>query len=226
MKTKTLQAGEDQVFTPESMYHVYNRTNNKENLFYDEADRWRFLHTYRKYLVPIVKTYSYCLLDNHFHLQVRIKKLSEILTFCRRETPGSRTKYQDLLLQEADNESNMNEFVINQFSRLFVSYAKYFNCKYNRKGNLFNRPFKRKRVNDEAYFKSLICYIHTNPTKHYGLKNFMDYPWSSFQPILNGDVFIPMEKQEVFSVIGAKKEFIKIHEAWTEDMISPAFKLE
>ncbi|MDV7394528.1 hypothetical protein RZS08_24310, partial [Arthrospira platensis SPKY1] len=51
---------------PGHFFHVYNRTNNKELLFLDDEDRSRFLLSYFYYLSPMVDTFAYCLLPNHF----------------------------------------------------------------------------------------------------------------------------------------------------------------
>jgi REP element-mobilizing transposase RayT len=56
-------------------YHIYNRGNNRENIFIEERNYRCFLQLYLKYIEPIAWTFAYCLLRNHFHLLVRIKDL-------------------------------------------------------------------------------------------------------------------------------------------------------
>ncbi|MCB0704526.1 MAG: hypothetical protein KDC34_04425, partial [Saprospiraceae bacterium] len=203
-------------FVPNAVFHIYNRTNNKEHLFLDDQDRWHFFYTYRKFLMPYVRMYAYCLLDNHFHFQIRIKRTLEIKESCKMEFPINLSKAQKYFLEDIDNEVLVSKLVSWQFSRFFDSYSKYFNLKHNRKGNLFNRPFKRKMVEDENYFRNLICYIHTNPLKHYGMEDYQEYPWSSFQPMLNRDVFIPLEYAEIDSLFGSEASFFEAHQAWIE----------
>ena len=48
-------------------YHIYNRGNNREDLFIDERNYHYFMRLYTKYIQPIADTYAYCLLCNHFH---------------------------------------------------------------------------------------------------------------------------------------------------------------
>lgn len=55
-------------------YHIYNRGNNKENLFLEEDNYVYFLNLISKYLLPVSDTYSYCLLKNHFHILLKIKE--------------------------------------------------------------------------------------------------------------------------------------------------------
>lgn len=131
-----------QPFLPSATYHVYNHANGADDLF-RETDNYRyFLEKYKKYILPIADTLAYCLMKNHFHLMVRIKD------------------EECLMEQDLTGFENLSGLVSLQFSRLFNSYSKAFNKKYNRIGGLFNRPVKRKQIIDDHYFTQLIIYIH------------------------------------------------------------------
>lgn len=130
-------------------YHIYNRGNNREPLFRESRNYAYFLNLYAKYINPIAETYAYCLLNNHFHLLVRIKDLPSL-------TP-SRT-----------------------FSNLFSTYTKAFNKAYKRTGSLFEKPFKRKIIDNNHYLILLTTYIHRNPQKHGFVDDFRDWPYSSY----------------------------------------------
>ncbi len=58
-------------------YHIYNRGNNRENLFYEERNYRYFLKLYARHVQPVVDTFAYCLLHNHFHSLVYIKTEEE-----------------------------------------------------------------------------------------------------------------------------------------------------
>ena len=47
-------------------YHIYNRGNNGENLFFEERNYPYFLKLYAHHILPVADTYAYCLLRNHF----------------------------------------------------------------------------------------------------------------------------------------------------------------
>ncbi len=49
-------------------YHVYNRGNNREDLFAEERNHGHLLKLYALHVGPIADTYAYRLLRNHFHL--------------------------------------------------------------------------------------------------------------------------------------------------------------
>ncbi|WP_003544361.1 transposase [Desulfotomaculum nigrificans] len=59
------------IWYPGAMYHIMCRGNHRQNIFRDDADRQFYLMTLLqvKQLYPLF-LYSYCLMDNHVHLQV------------------------------------------------------------------------------------------------------------------------------------------------------------
>lgn len=58
-------------------YHIYNRGNNRENLFVEPRNYPYFLNLYAKHILPIAETYAYCLLPNHFHFAIRTRTEEE-----------------------------------------------------------------------------------------------------------------------------------------------------
>ncbi len=150
-------------------YHIYNRGVNSCNLFEENSNFEHFLHLYEKYILPVADTFAYCLMSNHFHFLVRIKEEKEILTN----------------LSGIQNPDRFNRFNIpnrpsKQFSNLFNAYTKAFNKRNNRTGPLFERPFKRILIENEAYLRYLVYYIHHNPVKHGFVEDMIEYPWSSY----------------------------------------------
>lgn len=55
-------------------YHIFNRGNNRCNLFEQPAEYEHFLWLYDKYITPVADTLAWALMRNHFHLLVYIKK--------------------------------------------------------------------------------------------------------------------------------------------------------
>ena len=51
------------------------------------------------------------------------------------------------------------------FRRIGASYVYWYNAKYVRTGHLFQDRFKSEPVEDDAYFLTVIRYIHRNPVK-------------------------------------------------------------
>lgn len=151
--------------TYSNYYHIYNRGINSCDLFKEPENYEYFLGLYDKYVEPIANTFAWVLMPNHFHFLVQIKE----------ETPTT----PDRVLNPVGGGRG-KKTPSQQLSKLFNSYAQAFNKRYHRHGSLFERPFKRKLIDNETYLKQLILYIHTNPVHHGFCQHPVEYPWSSY----------------------------------------------
>lgn len=170
-------------------YHIYNRGNNGENIFIEERNYSYFLDLYAKYIEPIADTFAYVLLRNHFHLLVRIKDSTDLADF--------------------ENLPGLNP--TQQFSNLFNSYAKSINKAYGRTGSLFQKRFGRIPVTSDAYFVTLVRYIHFNPQKHGFVSDFRKYLYSSYQMMLS-DQATRLKRDKVLEWFGEKPAFVEFHQ--------------
>jgi len=141
---------------PENIYHIYNRGNNKNTIFFNRVNYLFFLKKMRNYLKPYIEILSYCLMPNHFHFLV-------------------------YSLSEFDSVQFGKNFKI-----LLSSYSKAVNIQQQRTGSLFQQNTKAKCLTEgfgKYEFLPLICfnYIHKNPLSA-GLANKMeDWEFSSFR---------------------------------------------
>ncbi|MDD3365251.1 MAG: transposase [Syntrophomonas sp.] len=78
-----------------------------------------------------------------------------------------------LLVKESDTDISVF------MKRHGVSYAYWYNCKYERHGHVFQDRFKSECVEDDAYLLTVIRYIHNNPVKAKIVNNPEQYQWSS-----------------------------------------------
>lgn len=62
----------------ECFYHIYNRSNNRERIFKEHDNYIYFLKLLSRYILTIADVYAYNLLNNHFHLLVKIKDFENI----------------------------------------------------------------------------------------------------------------------------------------------------
>jgi putative transposase len=226
-----------------NVYHIYNRGNNREDLFRFPEDYKHFLWLYEKYIEPIAETYSWCLLRNHFHLLVKIKSKEEIGYFNPFYSTGSKDsgrinmqefdelKWQFIteseleLLDEISIEKLKSPTPYRQFSHLFNAYSKYINKKYKRTGSLFEKNFRRICIQNPFYFKQLVIYIHKNPQYHSFIDNFRHYPWSSYQSILS---FKPtkLKRNVVLGYFDDEARFIKVHSVNSDSFLDYKLFLE
>ena len=172
-----------------NFFHIYNCGIDGCDLFRQNSDYEHFLDDYDHYIEPIAETFAWCLMKNHLHLVVRIKNEEEIGYFVpdKENASGSSRRWKvalpsDLPVYEAPGSVTTlkKPTPVNQFSHLFNAYAKAFNSKYDRKGSLFIKRFKRKRVDNMRYLRNLILYIHNNPVHHGFCSHPCEYPWSSY----------------------------------------------
>jgi REP element-mobilizing transposase RayT len=182
-------------FVPGEYYHIYNRGNSKQQIFFDEEDYKRFIKClyicnskksfkFREDIVKakidsfefdrgelIVSIGAWVLMPNHFHLYLTISP------------------------HVGHGENSKEKNAITEFMRkLSTSYVKYINEKYNRTGGLFEGVFKARHISDDNYAKYIFSYIHLNPVKliqpkwkEEGIKNIKKtldflkyYKWSSY----------------------------------------------
>ena len=116
-------------------YHLYNRGNNRERIFFERENYLFFLRRLRKYVVSALDIVAYCLMPTHYHLLVQVKEISD----------------------------TSNAAVSKVMMRLSVSYTKAMNKRYDRVGTLFQGAFRAKHVNGDEYLVHLSRYIHLNP---------------------------------------------------------------
>ncbi len=153
-------------------YHIYNKGINGTNIFFEERNYSYFLEKYAKYMLPVLDTYAYCLLGNHFHLLVKVK--DNILN-----------NLSESHFTQKNGLHSIDRIVSKKFSDFFNSYSKSINNAQNRTGGLFETPFKRILVNNNVYFNQLIWYIHYNPQKHCFVRDYREYPHSSYRSFLS-----------------------------------------
>lgn len=59
-------------FLPDQYYHLYNRGNNRQAVFFEPENYVYFLKGIRKYLLGSVEVIAYCLMPTHYHILVRV----------------------------------------------------------------------------------------------------------------------------------------------------------
>ncbi len=199
---------------PNVCYHVFNRGNNRENVFYSNENYRYFLGKYAKYLSPVLHTYAYCLLPNHFHLAMQVKSRDEILAATAKDLPG----FSNLagLGPDDDVDKYISELVSNQFRLCFMAYAKAINKQEDRVGSLFQKNFKRLIVDSERYFTRLILYIHANPQLHGIWDDYRDWPHSSYTALLSDGPTKLRRDEVVTGWFGDKAAFISAHQQYID----------
>jgi len=180
-------------------YHIYNRGNNRENLFLEERNYRHFLKLYARYVEPVADTFAYCLLKNHFHVLVRIKTVAE-------QDQTSRPRSEPARLRNPSQ----------QFGHLFNAYSKAINTAYGRTGSLFEHPFERIEVTSDSYLTRLVVYIHHNPQTHGLIADFRDWPYSSYHALRSTQP-THLRRDEVLAWFGGPAQKAAAHQRSDDD---------
>lgn len=173
-------------FYPGQVYHVFNRGNNRGQVFFEDENYLFFLRKARKYILPFADIICYCLMPNHFHFLIMPnQKASEPGTILK---PGSKFDVDKNIYQEKMSQN---------IGILLSSYTQAVNRKYNRSGSLFRAKTKVKDSwidqfitiggkNREMFFRAdndyvMQCfhYIHQNPVKANFVKVATEWAYSS-----------------------------------------------
>lgn len=103
--------------------------------------------------------------DYNYFLSIFEKKLDNIpaaiFAYCLMPN-----HYHFLIRQESEKE------IYKLFNFAYISYARYYNKRYNRKGHIFRTPLQHINVNSKIYMLQLCKYIHMNPV----YANLVDKP--------------------------------------------------
>ncbi len=167
-----------EVLAPGHVYHIYNRGVNKGAIFTDTTDRQRFIDALIFYL-PKIHPGSFALETRSFpstkrsrillnRKAVSEKSLVDLVAYCLMDN------HIHILLHE-----NVELGISQYLQRLFTSYAKYFNIKYERVGPLFSGRFRAVRVKSDEQLLHVSRYIHLNPYVAGSVKDPFEYTWSS-----------------------------------------------
>lgn len=199
MPTQPLQNGQ--------YYHIFNRGNNREKLFSEGRNYLYFLNLYSEHILPAALTFAYCLLPNHFHFAIRTRTAAEQEAYRRQEIlPFSKDKSLFKLREPSRS-----------FRNLFIAYSRAYNRAAGRRGTLFERPFHRKQIDNQAYFLNLITYIHQNPQRHGLVKDFRDWKWSSYSAF-GSDQPSNIQREQVIAWFGGPADFLEAHEKDLADL--------
>ena len=201
---------------PNCSYHIFNHANGFENIFTVD-DNYRFyLDKYQQYILPIAETYAYCLLPNHFHLVVRIRRKEVIEEVYRNFKSTNFSKFPNFGKVENSGkveitDNIIEQFISKQFANLFSCYTQSFNKVNKRRGSLFLKNFRREPIENKAYFLNAVIYTHRNPVHHAFCDRYTDWSYTSFCEIKERNSQI-IEVDKLLRMFGGRDSFIDLHE--------------
>jgi REP element-mobilizing transposase RayT len=207
-----------QPLIPDTSYHIFNHANGFENVFREDENFRYFLEKYRLYITPVAETYAYCLMPNHFHLVIRIRKREVI----EKQIQSKSTFSKVLNFGKGEfkfNDDEIAKYLSKQFANFFSCYTQSFNKRYKRMGSLFIKNFKREMIMDKTNFFNVIIYTHRNPVHHGFCSMYSDWGYSSYNEIRQQESEV-VEVEKLLKSFGGLKNFEEIHykhlEKWNQ----------
>ncbi len=230
-----------QPLQPDTSYPIFNHANGFENIFRNEENFHFFLEKYRLYISPIAETYAYCLMPNHFHLVIRIRKREVIEELIRNKNNSNFSKVSNheksvnvpqnefdkiksINFGKVINDSEIEKQLSKQFANLFSCYTQSFNKVYQRMGSLFIKNFKREPIFDKTHFLNVVVYTHRNPVHHGFCKHYEDWDYCSYNDIVNG-VCDLTEINKLLRMTNGLESFKEIHRLALENFTA-TYELE
>lgn len=186
--------------TEHEYYHVYNRGNNHQRIFFTHANYLFFIRKIRAHLLPVADIIAYCLMPNHFHLVVRANDK----TICERKSFGGKP---------------MQEFAY-RLGVLLSSYTQAINKQNKTSGSLFQQKTKCKcltgKINNErfSYLENCVMYIHANPVAAKLVTDISEWPYSSYPDCAGLRKGTLCSKELLFAETGLSEEGITNWNEW------------
>jgi REP element-mobilizing transposase RayT len=189
-------------FSEGSIYHLYNRGNNREIIFRDEQD-------YRAFLFRLGMAFGIKQKDLNnseitylpkSRIRIESSKINSFKLHCFCLMPN----HIHLLIEQCGQES-ISKILL----RVFTSFSKYINLKYKRVGHVFQDKFKSNIIENNSQLILISSYIHMNPVKDYLVKKPDDYKWSSYNDFVYNRKNPLTNKQFLLEVFETKENFIK-----------------
>ncbi len=200
----------------EQHFHIYNHANGEHNIFFTNENRRYFLRKYDGYMYEYVETFAYCLMPNHFHIQIQVRSKAEILAAAKTDFPKGLPKHSQIHIADFEAVTELTDaqaaaIVTERLRCLFLSYSKSINKEQNRSGSLFRKLFRRKPITTDAYFRGCIAYIHRNPMLHGFVKDWREWEWSSYAR-LDIPKETHLQKQRTIAAFGSWQQLNGYHD--------------
>lgn len=157
-------------FVENEIFHVYNRGNQKQPIFFNRGNYLYFLQKVRYHLFPICDILAYCLMPNHFHFLIKTNEK----TVAPVSTPNPLIK---------------NTVFSKELGKLLSSYTRALQKQQGFTGSLFQQKTKAKQVSGQLpdgddYVASCFAYILNNPVKAGLVQCPEDWEYSNYLDLI------------------------------------------
>lgn len=183
----------------EEAYHIFNRSLHEIPIFRKRRETANFLKAMKYYLAPSppVKYSIYRKNPKSYSIDLS-NPLVKIISYCLMPS-----HFHFILFQNQENG------IKTYIQKLTNSYSHYFNLRNERRGPLFESPFKAVRVETDEQLLHLSRYVHLNPVTAYQVEHPKDYLYSSFSAYLGEKHPLPIDTSMILSHYSSPKGYEK-----------------
>jgi len=175
-------------FSNGEIYHVFNRGNNLQTVFFNRENYLFFLEKLRKNIPPHADILAWCLMPNHFHLMISVSCVeveiseqvtpSHLLTKTRSLNDSISILLRSYTRAIQKQERTTGSLFQNRTKALCLTEPQgispaYFNTYFGMVGNL--------DLPETNYLNVCFDYIHQNPVNGGLIKNPEDWEFSSYR---------------------------------------------
>ena len=152
------------------IYHIYNRGNQKQQIYFTRDNYLFFLQKVRIFWLPCCDILSYCLMPNHFHFLIKTnEKTVELRPLKPEHKPG--------IIRWTNFSWGTNQ--------LLTSYTKAINKQQGYTGSLFTQNTNAKQVSSEWSWEdyTVWCfkYILQNPVRARLVRHGAEWEFSAWR---------------------------------------------
>jgi putative transposase len=178
-------------FLQGEVYHVYNRGNNRQRVFFDDRNYCFFLQKVKVQLLPVCEILSWCLMPNHFNFMI----------YATAEGCVERSSFGGKPMQELPH----------RIGKLLSSYSQAINKQNDTTGSLFQQKTKAKCLTGitipqiqtpASYLVNCMNYIHQNPVKAGLVARMEDWNFSSFGGYMGMPTHLECKSNRLFELTG------------------------
>lgn len=199
-------------FEPELPYHVYNRGNDHQPIFFNPGNYLFLLKKIRLEWRRHCDLLAWCLMPNHFHFIIVPK-------------PSGCT-----YIVQKEKEVHLQKLSL-VIGKTLSSYTRAVNKDQNKCGTLFQKKTKAKCLfqNEvqsiaDSYLFNCFSYVHFNPVQAGLVASAADWPFSSAPDYLgkrNGSL---CNKELLYKLGGFTEADIQNASGWRQDLLEVLFE--
>ncbi len=178
-------------FVNGQIYHVFNRGNNLQTLFFTRENYLFFLEKVRKYILPHADILAWCLMPNHFHWMIkvvneqieisdRVDNTPDPMTWAHRISSGGKHSHPMSSSHRMTMPAHSKVRTLNDSIAIVLrSYTRAINKQYHRHGSFFQQHTKALCLTEPEFAPA---YFDT----HFGMMGNLDLPETNYLNVCFG----------------------------------------